>query len=67
MLKNHPFISCKLQIQNYLNLDQGIFLLTQKYVLWVTAAEEVDACMPKCSKENIVGGEINIQENLGYK
>lgn len=58
MLENH---------QNSLNLDQCIFLLTQKYVLWVVAAEEVDACIHKWSKENIVGEKINIQENLSCK
>lgn len=67
MLENHQRISCKLQTQNSLNLDQCIFLLTQKYVLWVVAAEEVDACIHKWSKENIVGEKINIQENLSCK
>lgn len=47
MLENHWFISYKLQIQNYLNLDQHVFLLTQKYVLGVVAAEELDACIHK--------------------
>lgn len=33
MLENHQFISSKLKTQDYLNLDQCLFLLSQKYVL----------------------------------
>lgn len=58
---------CFLQVKTTELLKSWSVCFPLTYVLWVVAAEEVDACIHKWSKENIVGEKINIQENLGSK